>query len=379
MPMQSSTDLKSVYIPRHARLTSGMIASGMEAIILNPSPSLFYLTGLHFHLSERPVLAVFIPHEPLIIVLPELEAGKVDMLPFPFQAFPYSEDPSSWGGTLRQGLKAAKVERGLAGIEPRRLRYLELSLLQEAAPTLSFNSAENVVASLRMYKDKVEMESMRKAVNIAQQAIQAAIPNFAVGKSEREIASNLVIELIKAGSEFELPFSPIVSGGPNGANPHATPSSRELSPGDLLVVDWGASFNGYFSDITRTFAIGEIDQQYHEIAKIVKEANEAAMSSVRPGVPAENVDAAARKVIEGAGFGKFFIHRTGHGLGLEGHEEPYIRAENRLLLEERMTFTIEPGIYLPGRAGVRIEDNVYVTKDGCERLTNLPRELMFIS
>jgi Xaa-Pro dipeptidase len=376
--MHSSTNSKSIYFHRQANLTTAMIASGLEAIILNTSPSLFYLTGLQFHLSERPVLAVFTPHEPLIIVLPELEAGKVNMLPFPFQAFPYGEDPSSWGGILRQGLKAAKIERGLVGIEPRRLRYLELSLLQEAAPNLDYTSAESVIASLRMYKDEGEIEAMQKAVDIAQQAIQAAIPTIAVGISEREIASNLVLELIHAGTDFELPFSPIVSGGPNSANPHATPSSRVLSPGDLLVVDWGASFNGYFSDITRTFAMGEIDPQYHEIANIVQEANEAARSAVRPGIPAEKVDMAAREVIEGAGFGKFFIHRTGHGLGLEGHEEPYIRAENQLLLDEGMTFTIEPGIYLPGRAGVRIEDNVYVTKDGCESLTHMPRELLHI-
>lgn len=376
--MDSITNSKSVYIPRHAKLTTGMIASGLEAIILNPGSSLYYLTGLRFHLSERPVLAVFIPHEPLLIVLPELEAGKLEKLPFPFQAFPYGEDPSSWAGILRQGLKAAKFESGLAGIEPRRLRYLELSLLKEAAPELTYMSAESVIASLRMYKDESEIEAMQKAVNIAEQAIQATIPTISVGVGEREIASNLVIELIHAGSDFELPFSPIVSGGPNSANPHASPSYRELSTGDLLVIDWGASFNGYFSDITRTFAVGEIEVQFQEIAKIVQEANEAARSTVLPGIPAENVDRAARRVIEEAGYGKFFIHRTGHGLGLEGHEEPYIRSENQLLLEEGMTFTIEPGIYLPGLAGVRIEDNVYVTKNGCESLTNMSRDLIRI-
>lgn len=379
MAMHSNTDSNSVYIPRHAKLTTGMIASGLEAIILNPGPTLFYLTGLQFHLSERPVLAIFIPHEPLIIVLPELEAGKVEMLPFPFQALPYGEDPTRWSDILRQGLKAAKIEEGLAGIETRRLRYLELVLLQEAAPNMKYTSAESVISSLRMYKDKGELEAMQEAVNIAQHAIQATIPTISVGMSEKEIASILVIELIKAGSEFELPFSPIVSGGPNSANPHASPSSRELLPGDLLVVDWGASFNGYFSDITRTYAIGEIDQQYYEIAKIVKEANEAARSIVHPGIPAEDVDLAAREVIDEAGFGKYFIHRTGHGLGLEGHEEPYIRAGNPLLLEEGMTFTIEPGIYLPGRAGVRIEDNVYITTNGCKSLTNMPRDLIPIT
>jgi Xaa-Pro dipeptidase len=143
----------------------------------------------------------------------------------------------------------------------------------------------------------------------------------------------------------------------------------------MLVIDWGASYNGYISDITRTFAVGEVESEMEQIATIVLQANTAGRLAIRPGVPAGEVDQAARSVIEAAGYGRFFTHRTGHGLGMEGHEEPYIRSGSDLPLAAGMTFTIEPGIYLPDRNGVRIEDDVVVTEQGMESLTDLPREL----
>jgi Xaa-Pro dipeptidase len=172
-----------------------------------------------------------------------------------------------------------------------------------------------------------------------------------------------------------MPFSPIVAFGPNSANPHATPTERQLAEGDLLLFDWGAAVDGYFSDITRTFAVGDVDPELTKIAGIVKEANAAARAIGKPGLPISAVDKAARNVIELAGYGEYFTHRTGHGLGMEGHEEPYIRGDNEQLLETGMTFTIEPGIYLPGRGGVRIEDDVLVTENGLESFTDYPREL----
>jgi Xaa-Pro dipeptidase len=375
MLKQSKDNTGSVYISRIDKLSTAMTAAGMKAIILNPGPSLVYLTGLHFHLSERPVITIFIPYQPPSIILPEFEAGKTQSLPFDFKIFPYPEDPSRWADIVKQGLSFGVIGKGPIGVETRQLRYLEMFLLQESAPELGFMSADDVLASLRMYKDELEINAMQEAVNIAQKAFLAVAPHIAIGKSEQEIASNLIIELIQAGSEIEMAFSPIVSGGPNSANPHATPGSRELASGDLLVIDWGASFIGYISDITRTFAIGDIDKELQNIATIVKDANEAARSIVRPGICAKEVDKAARSIIENSGYGEYFLHRTGHGIGLEGHEEPYIRGDNDLILREGMTFTIEPGVYLPGQGGVRIEDDVYVTKDGCKSLTNLPREL----
>ena len=216
------------------------------------------------------------------------------------------------------------------------------------------------------------------AVKIAQDALEATIPSIKVGITEREIASELVVQLLKHGSDSELPFAPIVSAGPNGANPHASPTDRKLQTGDLLVVDWGAAHAGYISDLTRTFAVKEVDAEYEKIHKIVQDANAAGRAAGKPGVPCAAVDNAARDVIERAGYGVYFTHRTGHGIGMEGHEEPYMRGDNMQLLEPGMAFTVEPGIYLPGRNGVRIEDNVVITEDGADVLSDMPREMRVI-
>jgi len=198
------------------------------------------------------------------------------------------------------------------------------------------------------------------------------------GVSEQEVASELTLQLLRNGSQPELPFFPIVSSGPNSANPHATPSERTLTPGDMLVIDWGANYSGYVSDITRTFAIGYITQEFEKIHQVVLNANTAGREAVQSGLKAEQIDEAARDQIAQAGYGQFFIHRTGHGIGIEGHEPPYIRQGNQRILSPGMTFTIEPGIYLPEENGVRIEDDVLVTEDGGQSLTTIKRELTVI-
>jgi Xaa-Pro dipeptidase len=196
--------------------------------------------------------------------------------------------------------------------------------------------------------------------------------------TEKELAGELVIQLFKHGSEPEMPFSPIVSAGPNSANPHASPSDRKLERGDLLVIDWGAAFDGYISDLTRTFAVGEVDAECATIHRIVQDANAAGRAAAKPGIPCADVDKAARAVIEAAGYGPFFTHRTGHGIGMEGHEEPYMRGDNMQILETGMAFTVEPGIYLPNRNGVRIEDNVVITSSGADVLSSMPREMRVV-
>jgi Xaa-Pro dipeptidase len=365
-------------LTRQARLAMLLNQEGLEALALNPGPTLTYLTGLNFHLSERPVVLLFVPHNPPVLVLPELEAGKIDLLPFPVQAFPYNEDPDTWPGVFRQAMLAAVLKRRKVGVESGRMRFLELSLLQAAGGETLFEAADTILARLRMQKDAYEIEQMRAAVKIAQKALLATFGVIKPGMSEREIAAELTMQIYRNGSDAELPFNPIVSAGPNGANPHATPTNRLLVPGDLLVIDWGASTNGYFSDLTRTFAIGDVDPELTHIVEVVCEANAVAREIAAPGVSAGNVDQAARQVIEKAGYGEFFIHRTGHGLGMETHEPPYIRSGNALILEPGMTFTIEPGIYLPGKNGVRIEDDMVITDRGAESLSDLPRQLQQI-
>jgi Xaa-Pro dipeptidase len=367
---------ESRYATRQARLAALVASTGLNALVLNPGPSLTYLTGLHFHLMERPVIVIFAPNLPPTIALPELETAKVKDLPFDAQIYPYGEDPTGWTAVFRQAALAAQLEGRLIGVEPGRLRLLELRYLEASAPGAQFISAEESLAALRMRKSEDEIAYMRRAAQIAQQALQATLPAIMAGVSEGRVASELVAQLLRAGSEPQFPFFPIVSGGPNSANPHASPSDRPLAAGDLLVIDWGASYQGYVSDITRTFAIGPVEPEFERIAELVLQANAAGRAAAAPGVAAQVIDQAARQVIETGGYGEYFIHRTGHGLGMEGHEPPYIRDGNTMLLDPGMTFTVEPGIYLPGRGGVRIEDDVVITSEGAESLTDLPRNLI---
>jgi Xaa-Pro dipeptidase len=259
------------------------------------------------------------------------------------------------------------------------MRYHELSMLQSTVPDAEFVSADTSLTEMRIRKNDAELELMRQAVAVAEKALQETLPQIRIGMTERELASELILQLIRTGSEPNLPFDPVVASGPNSALPHATPSHRKLQPGDLLKLDWGARIGGYISDLTRTFALEELEPELETIHLVVQQANDAGRDAVKPGATCSSVDQEARKVIDSAGYGEYFIHRTGHGIGLEVHEAPYISAENQSQLGPGLTFTVEPGIYLPGRGGVRIEDNMVVTERGGESMSRLDRALKIIS
>ncbi|MEN9564671.1 MAG: hypothetical protein RIR73_2915 [Chloroflexota bacterium] len=360
------------------KLTVSLLNSKLDAVILNPGPTLKYLTGLNFHLMERPVVLFVAPGKDPVLVLPELELPKVDLFPYKVQGISYGENPAEWDDAFRKAAQTLGVDGKRIGVEPRQLRLLEFRHVKAGAPEADFPDASDVLADLRLRKDKAEVDAMRVAVKIAQDALEATIPQIKIGMTEREVASELVMQLLKHGSESEMPFAPIVSAGPNSANPHASPTDRKLQAGDLLVVDWGAAYEGYISDLTRTFAVGEVDAEYLKIHKIVQEANAAGRAAGKPGAPCAAVDKAARDVIEKAGYGKYFTHRTGHGIGMEGHEAPYMRGDNMQILEPGMAYTVEPGIYLTHRNGVRIEDNMVITEKGAETLSDMPREIRVV-
>ncbi len=352
--------------------------TGLDAIAFNPGPSLTYLTGMHLGIMERPMLLVFTVDGKAALVIPELELLKAKELSFEVEVFPYGDNPATWSKAFRQASQYLGLSGKKIGVEPNHMRVLELRYLEASAPQAQTIAASESLAALRMQKEPAEVEAMRKAVVVAQRALQATLPAIHVNVTEREIAAELTLQLLRNGLSSEFVFTPIVSGGPNSANPHAVPTNRKLAVGDLLVIDWGAVVDGYVSDLTRTFAIGRVDAEMARVAEIVKHANEAGRSTGRPGITAGKIDQAARAVIESAGYGVYFTHRTGHGIGIEGHEEPYIFGENTLLLAPGMAYTVEPGIYLPGRGGVRIEDDVVITADGCETLSDFPRELQII-
>lgn len=369
----------AAYDTRQQRLGDLLIEQKLDALSLIPGPSLYYLTGLQFHLMERPVVAIFRPEGEATIVLGELETPKLEDLPFEIQAFPYSDNPAAWAEAFQQAARHAKLDGARVGLDPARMRILEYRLLEAAAPKAKWDTADELLADLRMIKDQGEVLAMRRAVKIAQDALLATLSAIQPGMTERQVANLLVIHLLQQGSQPGLPFDPIVASGPNSANPHAQPTDRPLTPGDLVVIDWGANVEGYYSDLTRTFFVGEIAPELNHIAEVVMQANAAGITAAHPGIPAGEVDRAARSVIEQAGYGEYFTHRTGHGLGLDAHEPPYLFAENPNPLENGMTFTVEPGIYLPGRGGVRVEDNLLITPKGCESLSDLPRELQRIA
>jgi len=336
----------NIHQKRQETLRDLLKNSNLSGVGLNPGPDLSYLTGLDFHLMERPVLGIFPSSGDPVFILPELEGAKIASLPFPL------------------------------GIIPRRLRLLEQNYLLGAAPGMLLDSAQPILTQMRRIKSENEIKFMGEAVRIAECALSSTIMAIKPGVTEKEIAGRLVGRLLQEGSDPELPFFPIVSFGENAANPHATPTNRTLNSGDIILIDWGASHQGYFSDITRVFAMGDLRPEIDQIAKFVQDANAAARAAVKPGIPASDVDHAARQVIEDAGYGEYFFHRTGHGLGLETHEEPNISKFDQTILEPGMTFTIEPGIYLPKRGGVRIEDDIVVTEDGGLSLTSAPRDLI---
>lgn len=342
---------------------------GLDALALMPGPNLFYATGLSFFVSERPVVALCPVDAPLAVVLPEFEASKATSAGY--EVFTYT-DEEGFALAFHEACASLELADARLGVEALRMRLLEARILQRYAPGVELAPADDLFAELRMVKSTAELDAMQCAVAIAEHTFELWLPQLRVGMTEREAAARLIAALLSNGADA-LAFDPIVCAGPNGAMPHAHPGNRPFQPGDWVVVDWGAVADGYDSDLTRMVVFGEPAGQMAEVHEIVLRANTAGRAAVAPGVEAQAVDAAARAVITAAGYGTQFTHRTGHGLGLEAHESPYIVAGNAQSLAPGMTFTVEPGIYLEGVGGVRIEDDVVVTPAGMQTLTTLPR------
>lgn len=347
----------------------------LDGVAFNAGPDLLAFTGLNFHISERPAVLFFKPGRQPVLVCPEFESGKASKSDILLDIVNFPEERASWVDSFKTALKKLGLEKGTIGVSPTSFRMLEYSLCQTASDECSIVSRADIFNAMRVQKTQREILSIRKAVEIAEHALEKTIPIIKVGVTEKEIAAQLTMNLLQCGSDPELPFSPIVASGANSANPHAFPGERTLQKGDVLIIDWGARSEGYISDLTRSFFIGQTNEKMSTIAKIVETANQASRNSYKADVTSSDVDIAARSVIEESGYGKFFNHRTGHGIGLEAHEEPYIQAGSITKLKPGMVFTIEPGIYLPGTGGIRIEDNIYITSDSFETISSIPRKV----
>jgi len=365
------------YERRLEQLSEQLKLYGLDYLALVPGANLTYFTGWTISLSERPTVAFFPSDGRPAIVLPGLEAPHAkELLPYSVNLYPYTDEEGHEAAFLRAGADLA-LSGKTVGVEYLRMRILELRRIEQIAPDCRIQAAEFLLPELRMIKDETELAHMRQAVSITEAALQATIEQVKPGQTELEIQNILHIEMLRTGARG-MSFDSIVVSGPRTASPHTSASDRVLQPGDLLLFDCGAAYRGYRADITRTFAVGELDPELVAIYKVVKKANAAARRYAGPGDRAEEIDRAARQAIAQAGYDQYFIHRTGHGLGLEVHEPPYIVDGNDTVLRPGMTFTIEPGIYLPGKGGIRIEDDVVITEEGCESLTTFSRDLVYL-
>ncbi|MGN6187423.1 MAG: M24 family metallopeptidase, partial [Conexibacter sp.] len=261
------------------------------------------------------------------------------------------------------------------GIEDQHMAVRTFDRLREALPdSVELVPAGGTLERLRELKDADEVARIRAAAQLADAALQRTLEDGLAGRSERAVALALEQEMRRLGAERPS-FDTIVASGAHGALPHAVPREVEIAPNCLVTIDWGAQLDGYCSDCTRTFAVGEPGERAREVYELVLRAQLAGLDAVRPGVSGRDADAAAREPIEDAGYGERFGHGLGHGVGLEIHEAPRLSRTSDATLAAGHVVTVEPGIYLPGELGVRIEDLVRVTDDGCERLNTLPKEL----
>lgn len=359
---------------RLQRAREVMAEQGVDFLFVTPSSDLTYMLGYPAHASERlTLLCVPRDGEPFVIV-PTLEASRLEPRKglVDIHRWDETESPTELTARLVEGAKGAKVAISDQTWSAFLLR------LQAALPESAFTSGTNVLRQLRMIKDEQEIAHLRYAGERTDEAWNTFVETCTLtGRTERDVAGD--IRRLMAERGMPSPGFLIVGSGPNSASPHHMTSDRVIEAGDAVVFDFGSVWQHYWSDLTRTVHVGEPSGEFRFVYDTVLAANRAARAAVKPGVPCQAIDRAARDVIEAAGYGEYFIHRVGHGLGLDGHEEPYMVDGNDLPLQPGMVFSDEPGIYIPGRFGVRIEDILVCTEDGAESFNDARRDLVVMS
>ena len=371
-----------MYAQRLRAAATATADAGLAGLVITAGYDLRYLIGSRAQTFER-LTALVLPAsgEPAIVVprleLASLKESAATELGIAVRDWVDGEDPYRLVADALRGAPSPASGRyphatAVTDSMPA-LHLLPLADVLGVVPVL----ATNVLRRLRMIKDAAEVDALRKA-GAAIDRVHARVPEFLIpGRTEADVASDIA-EAIVAEGHSEVAFI-IVGSGPHGADPHHECSDRELRAGDIVVVDIGGPYEpGYNSDSTRTYSIGEPNPEVARRYAVLQRAQQAAVDAVRPGVTAEQVDAVARDVLAAEGLAEAFVHRTGHGIGLSVHEEPYIVAGNDLPLAEDMAFSVEPGIYFPGQWGARIEDIVIVTADGAERVNSRPHELIVV-
>ena len=373
------------YTARIRRFQELVDGGGLTAALIGVGPDLEYLTGYRAMPLERLTMLAVVAGRPPLVVVPRLEepAARAGLeTPIEVATWMETEDPH---GLVADAVRRAgpREGKGAQVAVSDRLWAYHLRRLQAALPDVIWTSATDALRELRMIKDPDEIELLRQAGAAADRVVAQIAAGRLVGRTEADFADEVRERLRTEGHEIAQ-FA-IVASGPNSASPHHEASDRVIQAGEPIVLDIGGTFGGYNSDTTRTLWVTGPDrangptEEFRHLFGVLLAAQAAASRAVRPGVAAEAIDRTARDIIDGEGYGENFFHRTGHGIGLEGHEEPYLVAGNAEALSEGTAFSVEPGIYLPGRYGARIEDIVVCGPDGAIVLNNEARELRVVS
>lgn len=353
--------------------------TGLDAIALVPGANFLRIFGKDFHQMERPLVALIPARGTPAAIVPNLEMASFAAIGFPGAVFDWRDEEGYVGAFIAAGQSLADLRAGKRiGVEGQRMRVFDFLALRQALPGAVFIDAHAEISSIRLHKTVEDIACLREAIRISEAALEATLKDVRIGMTETEVEAILLRELFAHGADG-LSFDPIVAAGGNAAQPHAKArSDYRIKAGDALLFDFGGRHRGYSADITRTFFAGHVSDYDRAFYQTVLAANAKGRDVSRPGIAASDLDDAVQIVLEQSQFAAFARHKTGHGLGLDVHEAPQIMRGNRQILEPGMVFTIEPGLYRPGEAGVRIEDNVVITEKGAECLTSFPRELQII-
>lgn len=352
-------------------------AAGVDLVVLNPGASLTYLTGHAFEAHERLFLLLVPADGTPVAILPLLEKDNWA------SAVPQVERLFLWddkdGFEEAAGAACAQVDGArTVAIEPLGLRYMEYSVLERHLPGREFVSAAPIIGAMRRVKSALEADAIRRAARIAEDALEETLRLVRPGVTEKRIAAALSSRLLAKGGET-ISFGPIVLGGPKSALPHGVPDERPVGSGELLLIDFGTAYEGYHCDITRTFVVGaEPDECTRDVYEAVRAGNAAGCAAACADATAHQVHTAAQAPLLQPRFSEFLTHRTGHGLGLDIHEPPSVMEGNHDPLGVGTVITVEPGLYLKGWGGVRIEDDIWVTAEGPDSLTRFPRGLRVV-
>jgi Xaa-Pro dipeptidase len=351
---------------RIKRVVSNMEKHGLNQMLITAPSSIFYLTGKWIEPGER-MLALYINSKGTMKLFIN-ELFPVEDLGIDLVIFNDKEDPIAYLSQV--------VEGGKVGIDKTWPSHFLIRLMEKKKDLLFINGSP-IVDEVRMIKDSEEIQLMREASIANDRTMADLVRLVSEGHSERKIGK-LLGDIYEKYDTYSFSFSPLIAYGANAAEPHHDSDNTELKAGDSVILDIGGRTNGYCSDMTRTVFFKEANEEAKKVYNIVLEANLAGIKAVKAGAKCSDVDKAARAVIEEAGYGKYFTHRTGHNIGIDVHEFPDISSINDMELKSGMIFSVEPGIYLPGKLGVRIEDLVVVTDTGCEILNGYTKELQII-